>query len=235
MDNIIRIPNYMRYSNDDMDVFEAEEGNYCYLHVKKNDKYYYKRGRAKECLGSYYASLENSGIKAPGIQWLDIVGYTMILISPVFLVRLFVAAFMDFKNISLGSMALGVAFMIVNIILHEMAHSITLKAYGGRSCLPKIKFEKGVMKATVNTSTSYLLPPYKRIIVYMAGLLANILTCFVADKVGMPANCMIFTLALIVINLIPSKIHKNDMTQTIGAIRECVNRFKDMEGGENHG
>lgn len=228
MDNIIKIPNYMRYSNNDMDVLEAEEGNYCYLHIKKNDKYYYKRGRASECLGSCYEGLIKNGSKVPGIQLLDILGYTLIIASPVLLIKVIMAAVMDFHNINLPNIALGLLFMIVNIVLHEMAHSLTLKAYGGKGCLPKINMEKGIMKISVDTSSSYLLPPYKRIVIYMAGLIVNILSCYVAIVIGISSNCMIFSLGLILVNLIPSSTYCNDMTQTIGVIKECVNRYKNM-------
>ena len=194
---------------------------YCFVYEKKTGKYFYRNEPFKNL------KIRDYEVKSVGIQWIDVLSYLLIFASPYLLFMLINAVIVAFNNISIDCILLSALFLLCNIFLHELSHYVALKIYGENCSLPKIKLENGILKVYTDTSASYLLPPYKRIVVYYAGLLTNIYFCYVlVFVVGISANMTIFTLLLVLINMVPSSVFTNDIMQIIKLCQEINKRYK---------
>lgn len=215
MNNFLSKTLYIRYSTNELEILEAKE-KYYYVYLKKDNRYMYKRGRLSDAAFYNFEDLQNVIKKTViKVQLLDIVGYLFIIIIPFLMIKIVNRVMADYSSINGLHIGVGFLFLLLNVFLHEMAHYFIMMLYGENAKYPKIKFEKGILKIHTDTTSSYLLPPYKRVIVYMAGISINVLNCFIACCLGISGNIVIFSLALIFINIVPSSIYKNDIMQVI--------------------
>lgn len=70
-----------------------------------------------------------------------------------------------------------VAFLLVNVFLHECAHGWSLRFYGHRVGKLRLRFYYFLPVISVETSDVYLLPKFRAACVCAAGLMMNIFLC----------------------------------------------------------
>lgn len=124
------------------------------------------------------------------------------------------------------SLLLLTLFLVVNLLLHELAHALTLKAFYPEATV-RAGFKLTFVFPTfyVDTSDSYLLPTRKRLAVYLAGNAANgLLATLALLAVPELAGCATFVSATMAINLLP--IMKSDGYHVVETLRGHYSRHK---------
>lgn len=99
-----------------------------------------------------------------------------LLVCTCLLIAASLAAYFLVQGMSVveDSLAIAMIFLLANIVIHEASHAAVLKVL-----YPKAKMSCGFKMMFifpafyVDTSDSYLLPPCKRITVYLAGIAGN--------------------------------------------------------------
>ena len=171
----------------------------------------------------YELGISDYSIREYNPQLLDHLVYSLILlILPAFLCLIPLTSKTLFSPlaISWSTALLAVASLVLNIFLHELSHYLSLVYYKLPNGNWGIKKERLRLKFYVDTSSVYLLPTYKQIVVHSVGLLANIYFIFVSVVLGavsnIPINAIVFPpLALIVLNTVPLFNPNNDITSII--------------------
>ena len=211
---------YRRYSTPYLKALELNN-RYCFIYLKKLDKYYYKSEPFD------VESIEKYEVEDVHISLLDLFMYCLLICSPITMFILIQKLICSILNIDIIEVFFSFLFLIVNVIVHEFSHYFYLRLCKEDVKCPRIKIENGIIKFFVNTSSSYLLPPYKRFIVYFIGIIVNIYMCFIfVFVIHISPNIIVFTMLLVVINIIPSTVSNNDMMQIIKLASEIKKRYK---------
>ncbi len=205
----MRISKYTKYTCCNYDVLEVNE-DCCYIYAKK-ENCYIRKNISFHMLGISY--LVKKRIK---MQLYDVMMYAMILGLPFVIYRIVFVLLGKNWNLNLKNIFYSMVFLIINIFIHECSHYLSLLVYGCQAERPKLKIENGVLKIYTDTTASYLLPKYKRIVVYLCGILFNIYIIWFSLIVWMISpSITLFTIAFIMLNVIPSTSSNNDVVQLI--------------------
>lgn len=159
--------------NSRYEILESDNGD-CYIKDLAINKYYFKK--------EYYLSRKIDFDTKEILKWnyKDTIFTGSIVIS---LIALFLMIFQynilfDEYEYRFKTYIIAVSYLILNIALHEIGHTLTLRLYGRKGGRIRFKFNFIYPTFAVDTSDSYILPKHRRIFVYYAGIMVNILICF---------------------------------------------------------
>lgn len=160
--------------NNQYEVLEMQNGD-CVVKDKINNKFYYQK--------KYFVSKKWNFAHREKIcwNWKDTVLLVSILISLISMVVVFIeyqTIYSPYTLFSRKEYIESVAFIIFNIVLHELAHYLVMRFYGRKAGKVKLKFYFKIFPCIVtNTTDSYMLPRYRRAFVYYAGIMTNWIVC----------------------------------------------------------
>lgn len=208
---------YVLYQCEGYEILEKNKER-CIVYDQKAQKYYaIKKAFADLHVG--YSSMERLRV-----QCTDVLFYALFSALPCVTyqcVKVFLMPGWVRAEISFLTMFLGAFFLVCNIVLHELAHYLMMKCYGRRVRFMRPKMEGRNIKFYVDTTSSYLLPKYKRFAVYAAGTMANVyFICVVLCLSGVSPYAMLFSLVFMILNFIPSAELSNDVSSVIQMIRQ---------------
>lgn len=121
----------------------------------------------------------------------------------------------------------AISFIVINVILHEAGHGLTLKFFGESAGKIKLKFYYIFPVISVETSDIYLLPKFRASCVCIAGIMVNIFLCtFII--IFLPNYNYVITpiISLIIFSLIPFSGVKTDGYNLIVTTLMNINEFK---------
>ncbi|GAB2023360.1 hypothetical protein RyT2_24360 [Pseudolactococcus yaeyamensis] len=78
------------------------------------------------------------------------------------------------KAIDFWQRGLAFSFLFVNLVCHELGHSLVLRFFGRRRGRYKVKWFYIFPMITVDTSEAYMLPKFEAAAVCYAGIMTNI-------------------------------------------------------------
>lgn len=210
---------YKLYRSSGYEVLEVS-GKYCIILDLKNEKYYRKGVPFAEL------SIPFDTMKYFRLTFLDIVVFFLLIFLPYLLYYVFDAmANYDWIQAEISIMTLigGILILIINIFLHEFSHWIVLKFYTKKKIDFGLRIESCSIKLFTDTSPSYMLPKYKRFIVYSIGIITNIYIMYmVARFTELSLYTLAFVFVFTIMNIIPSKSANNDVMNIIRLIREEI-------------
>lgn len=99
--------------------------------------------------------------------------------------------------------------LLINICVHEFGHNWALKLFGKKLAKYRFKIKTVFPSIVCNTSEAYMLPNYEKCFVFYAGILVNIMCCFLLSLFGLLQEC-IPTLSFILFNLLPLPVIETD-------------------------
>lgn len=160
--------------NSQYEVLENKNGD-CVVKDKQYNKFYFQ----KKFFASKKYEFENK--RKICWEWKDnllLVGIGLSLIS---IINVFCNYYVIYNSeIRFGRLEYieSMIFVVLNVVLHEMAHYYVLKFYGRNVGKIRLKFYLKIFPCIVtNTSDSYMLPSYRRGFVYYAGIMINWIIC----------------------------------------------------------
>lgn len=159
-------------TNAEYHIRECENGD-CYVKHLRSGKFFFKR--------SFFASRKYHFEKTESLRFelkdgLFLIGIIIALCCAFYLVY-HCQDYAREKVLSAGMVMTTTLFLLVNIIIHEFAHGLSLRLFGHRPGKIKFKFYYFLPVISVETSDVYLLPKYRAVCVCAAGLMINIFTC----------------------------------------------------------
>ena len=190
------------------------------LFDKKAEKYYYKKKiDISQIKWDEYVNIR--------VQCFDIVGYILLILLPmivVYLISWIGQIKWDEFECSISHIIFAFLFLVLNVCCHELAHYFAMKVYGKKTYIG-IKASGNGFLFFVNTTATYLLPYYKRVLVYAIGMTINIYIVFFLVLTEKLLNVQVivpvlFVIIYIVINLIPIQGRSNDFLQVINLLRK---------------
>ena len=199
---------YVYYTNENYEIL-LENNQHAYVLNKKMNSVHFL---------PYKPSLHALGLEGPykvNIDILDVASYIMVLISIICSLSILISVFnyplTFFSNISLNTVLLKLVFVVVNVVTHELAHFATMRMFGRSSGGFSYKGEGMYIGFSVDTTEAYLLPRYRRFIVFYSGALTNILLTWlwITAFPGHRFSSVLVLLAIIAC-LIPSARPKTD-------------------------
>lgn len=145
--------------------------------------------------------------------WRNIVFIFLTLLASIFLIVVGIDIYSqrNWGNPSLSLIIIpAFTWLVLNIILHELSHALTLLIYGRKVRRMGFKIKFIFPAFYVDTTDSYLLPKLERVFVYFAGLLMNIILMFIL-QLFFPEYSYLnsFVFFYVIFNLIPLSL-KND-------------------------
>lgn len=161
---------YIYLTNEKYEVLEDEKGA-CYVKDLSKQKYYYKR--------DLYAS-KTKGFEQKIVSWdfKDTIYLLLIVISFLSVVILVVNyKKYTFLHLNTSMKTEAILFLVVNLIVHEIGHAVTLKYFGKSRGKYRFKISFIFPTICVDTSELYLLPKFEKICVCYAGIMNNIILC----------------------------------------------------------
>jgi hypothetical protein len=145
----------------------------CYIKNKKSNKYYFIEDFTKVNVRSF------PNVKKVQWSYIDTIYFLLIALSIVSFVYLFFIKYDTIYDntyvVSNHIYIYGLIYSFVNIMLHELSHYIAMKLY--ERTPGKVRFKRYHIFLTVVTDTtdSYMLPHYRRFVVYYSGVMINLL------------------------------------------------------------
>jgi putative peptide zinc metalloprotease protein len=181
------------------------ENKYGDCHIKdcSNNKFYYKR--------RFYFSRQNYEVAGKIIKFSfgDFVFLCLIMFSIYALIQMMGMDYgVPHSNLQRWFVFI---FIMINVVLHELAHISVLRFFGGLPGKVRVGFFLVFPVIKVDTSDVYILPRFRRACVCYAGILINILigwgvVMFARNIDYLVPPVLFMTLS----NLIPIPIVKND-------------------------
>lgn len=210
---------YRQYENGNYIIFDNKQRNFV-VFDKKKEKYYYKKEVAVDKIK--WDTTEN--IK---FQFFDVVGYLMFVLIPmiiIYLVRWIESISWYEVECTIGNFIAALVFLGFNVCSHEFSHYLAMKIYKKKTNIG-IKTSGNGFMCYVNTTATYLLPYYKRAVVYAIGPAVNVYLVFFTVLLGSYFNVQVFVPAIlvityIIINMIPIRGRSNDFLQIMGLLRK---------------
>lgn len=147
----------------------------CYIKNKISNKYYFIN------IDDYAKVNERPFTNVQKVKWnyVDTIYFLLIALSIVSFIYLFFVKYdLIYDNTYVSSKYVyiyGFMYSIINIMLHELFHYIAMKAY--KRTPGKVRFKRYHIFFTIVTDTtdSYMLPYYRRFVVYYSGVMINLL------------------------------------------------------------
>lgn len=158
-------------SNSRYEILEESNGD-CFIKDNVKNKYYFKQ----KFFASNRMDFENILI----LNWnmKDTIYLFLIILSIIFAVVIVIYLDDILKlKMSIYMVFQSLVFLCINLILHEIGHSITLKYFGKKRGSYKFKFHFIFPTISVDTSECYLLPKFEKICVFYSGIMVNLLFC----------------------------------------------------------
>lgn len=213
---------HKQYTTQHYDILESY-GRECIIYDKDQDRYF-KKLRPFSELG--ISSYSYKDIK---LQIIDLLVYTALFLLP-YVIFLIVKLFLSYKwlllNIDFRTIIASLILLVFNIILHEYSHYITMLIYKRPVKKLSIRYENHSIKFFTDTTSSYLLPKYKRFVVYIVGIISNLYCIFLFVVIfKCSPYIVLFTITFIIINILPSASISNDI-MSILSLRKGFNSLK---------
>ena len=205
------ISRYAYYANSEYDVM-IDKPNGAYIFDKRRGKYFFDDDiNALDKMSKVDTFVKVEEVK---INMLDIVFYFSFfcsLLSICIFVFLAITELQSFIHIERLHIFQGIGIILINYFLHEYAHWLTMKCFGRSPGRFALRYTSGSIGLTLDTSSAYLLPKFRRFAVFYSGVMVNILIV-TAWVLLFPQwrFSVVFTVVLIVVNLIPTKIPRTD-------------------------
>ncbi len=164
------------------------------------------------------------------LQVFDCLVYTLWMFIPYIIcqiVKNVVGSEFDLSQIRNVDFVASILCLIFNIVVHELAHYLAMKCYKLPNARLGTKREGGRIKFYVDTTSTYLLPPYKRIVVYSVGILSNLYTIYLIVTISRLSNYSSLTVAslsliFLVMSFLPFRGERNDLTNIMVLfIKKC--------------
>lgn len=195
---------YMK--NEQYEVLENKNGD-CYIKDIIQNKYFYR--------SAYFLSKKGifSDIKMQKIEVIDIILILLTIMTIFPLFYLFINYGKIYHQIDFNTKMywLSIGYLLINLVLHELGHILTLSAFGRKIGKIRFRFNFIFPAISVDTSDSYILTRTRRFFVYYAGIMVNIYVCFFTLLLFKTEAYLIRSvLWAIVINLIPIGWLKSD-------------------------
>jgi hypothetical protein len=212
-------------TNAEYHIRECENGD-CYLKHLRSGKFFFK--------GSLFASRKYRFDKIESLRF-DLkdgffgVGIVISLCCALHLIYQCENYSID-KLPSAGMAASTVVFLLVNIILHEFAHGVSLRLFGQRPGKINFRLYYFLPVISVETSDVYLLPKFRGVCVCAAGLMVNVFICsFVVFLFPELSYVIPPVVSLICFNAIPFSGVKTDGYNILVTIALGVKEFKNRK------
>lgn len=206
--------------NEKYEILETANGD-CYIKSIQEKKYYFKR--------HFFASKNPNiySIKKVVLELKDIV-YLLLACCSVWLLVYLLLNINRITTVNTSkNNVVAVIYLLVNLVLHEIGHRCVLKSFGRMPGGVKFKFSFIFPTITVDTTDSYILPKFRRFMVYYAGVMVNIIICFITFIFFKDYNyCIISVLWFIIFNLIPIPWVNTDGYYILFVLLLNVNSFK---------
>ncbi len=208
---------HMLYQCHGYKIMESNQKR-CIVYDEKRQKYY----TVKKAFAALHIEFES--VEEIKVQYIDIIFYMLFAVMPYILYQLF-RKMMSQKWISgeiyASTIFLEIIFLICNLLLHESAHYFMMKCYGRPVKFMRMKIDGRNIKFYLDTTSSYLLPKYKRFAVYAAGAIANIYFVYaMLYFVRVSPDTMLFSLLFVILNLIPSKELFSDISNILSMVKQ---------------
>ncbi len=147
----------------------------CYIKNKISNKYYFMN------IEDFAKVKERPFPNVQKVKWnyIDTIYFLLIALSIVSFIYLFFVKYDSiYDNTYVASEYVymyGFMYSIMNIMLHELSHYIAMKVY--KRTPGKVRFKRYHVFLTIVTDTtdSYMLPRYRRFVVYYSGVMINLL------------------------------------------------------------
>ena len=212
MNICIKMRKYKLYETDELKTLEIDE-RLCIVLEKKTGKSY----EIKKSFGELH--IVHYNVQEYHLQLLDIIAFPLIAFSPLAIIHglcLSCTTEAFIPTLNYLSLVFALISLIFNVIMHELAHMLAMKCYGLPCSKIQIQKNKTNYKVFFKTSAVYLLPPYKRIIVFSAGLLVNFYFVYGSLLLGQILGISVFAITfpaimLIILNSIPGLNVKSDI------------------------
>ncbi len=197
----MKIP-YWHFENQTQE-FLVTKKNECYIKDKTSGKYFYTTFTA-----------DKEGLEQLSICRMDFV-FLFLLVAAIPLaivcfVRFYRSTFPADISPTLRTIYSSL-FLLLNAVLHELGHFGVMRTYHRR--VSGVKFKMNFIYPTilVSTTDSYILPKYRKLFVYLAGIAVNvylsaIVTFFFPKFIFLNSG----VLPCIVANLLPIGVIKTD-------------------------
>lgn len=117
-------------------------------------------------------------------------------------ILLFITMINSALKIKFDGNFLSFFILLINICVHEFGHNCALKLFGKKSAKYRFKIKTLFPSIVCDTSEAYMLPDYEKCFVFYAGILVNIMCCFMLSLFGLIQEC-IPTLSFILFNIFP--------------------------------
>lgn len=191
---------YEKFYNKKYEILHCQGYGY-YIKDKLNNKYYF----LKNINNNYKRKLKKEYIK---INHIDIIYSILILLSIISFIYLFFIKYdkiyLDNYNNSNNIYLSSILYLFINVILHELSHYLAMILYNRKPGKIKIKRYHIFLLVVTDTTDSYILPFYRRFVVYYAGIMINLLV-YSATIILYPryAYLLRFVLWGVLYNIIP--------------------------------
>lgn len=202
------------FSDSKYEILEIKNGN-CYLRDKQSNKYYFKKDLKPS---------ERNGIeKISECKWCikDTIYTILIFLSILCLCDLIFRYNLFQKNIVYDMEFLigSIVYIVINLVLHELAHSFVLKSWNRNIGKYKFKFKFIFPIISVDTSDAYMLPVVRKIFVFSAGIVINIFLCwFTAIIIPQWIGFTQMMLPIVIFNIMPLGYVRTDGYNIINAL-----------------
>lgn len=167
-----------------METYHFEDGRYevlenahgdCIVKDKTKEKYFYKK--------DYWFFEKNEIKKIDKVtwSWRDVAVLFVVGVSIICMLIVLKNIELIYEAEKIKSVMLLVEiyiFTIINVILHEIAHSLMMIFYGRKPGKVRLKLYCKIFPCIViDTSDSYMLLRYRKAFVYYAGIMVNWIVC----------------------------------------------------------
>ncbi len=154
-------------------------------------------------------------------NFLDAIYLCALLLSPVgelFVLYKLISFNWAAYTITWNTIVLNIVFLVINVLLHEFGHWITMIIHNINIDGPKIQYLGHGIKFYTETGAAILFPWYRRLLVYGIGILINTLTMVISVLINLtPYVTLIMVVSLF--NVIPIYGVVNDVAMIVGAIK----------------
>lgn len=177
---MMQLKKYKLFCSERVTVLEEDEKK-CIVFLNRENKYY----RVDTNFGKL--GIVNFTVKEYHLETFDLIVYSLIAIVPLLLIC---SAIMCYDSralefiFNMREIIISLFSLVCNILMHETAHILAMKIYSLPCSAIQVRKGKTFLKFFVDTSAAYLLPPYKRIVVFSAGILSNFYFIFGMVIVG---------------------------------------------------
>lgn len=155
-------------------------------------------------------------------NFLDVIYLCALLLVPVaevYVLYKLISFNWAIYTISWYTIVLNVAFLLVNILLHEFGHWITMIIHNISIGAPKIQYSGQGIKVSTETGAAVLFPWYRKLLVYGIGITINSLMMMILVLLNLTPY-VILTLVATIFNIVPIYGVNNDVAMIINSVKK---------------